>query len=181
MTKNEILVLLKEFNQLKKLFREGWLRYIDRKDCESVAEHCFMTALLSMFIKDKYFPKANIEKILRMALIHEAGEIYVGDITPHDNISKEEKHKKEKEAVELIFSNLSNGKNYISLWEEYELGKTLEAQIVGWSDRLELAYQALIYEKNHEIDLQEFFDSVEGKITDEKVNKIFDEIKELRK
>jgi 5'-deoxynucleotidase YfbR-like HD superfamily hydrolase len=37
-----------------------------------------------------------------MAVVHDLAEAIVGDITPHDGISKEEKHRREKEAIEKM-------------------------------------------------------------------------------
>ncbi|WP_016879782.1 HD domain-containing protein, partial [Chlorogloeopsis fritschii] len=44
-----------EFNHLKQLYRQGWLRHgIEPKYCESVAEHSFGVALLALFLADEY-------------------------------------------------------------------------------------------------------------------------------
>ena len=36
------------------------------------------------------------DKTIKIALVHDLAEALVGDITPHDGISKEEKHKLEE-------------------------------------------------------------------------------------
>lgn len=46
---------------------------------ESVAEHCWRTALMACFISDE-FPDIDLEKLLKMCLIHDLGEAFTGDI-----------------------------------------------------------------------------------------------------
>lgn len=73
---NTIIRAYFEFNHLKQLFRQGWLeRGIPRERCESVAEHSFGVALLTLFLAETYYPHLDLSKLLRMALIHDFGEI----------------------------------------------------------------------------------------------------------
>jgi putative hydrolase of HD superfamily len=137
-----LIELFFEINHLKQVFRKGWLRKIPPENCESVAEHTFGTALLAWILADKFFPRLDQEKVLKLALIHDLGEIYAGDITPYDEVAPEEKNKRESEAVRKIFSSLPNGDQYITLWEEYENGSSPEATFVKQIDRLEMALQA---------------------------------------
>ena len=46
---------------------------------ESVAEHSWRTALMAYFVSDE-FPGADLEKLLKMCLIHDLGEAFTGDI-----------------------------------------------------------------------------------------------------
>ena len=43
------------------------------------------------FVIEKYF----LCRCVKMALVHDMAECIVGDLTPHDNVSKEEKHRRE--------------------------------------------------------------------------------------
>ncbi len=46
-----------EFNHLKQLYRQGWLRHgVPHTQCESVAEHTFGVALLALFLADAEYP-----------------------------------------------------------------------------------------------------------------------------
>ena len=82
-----------EFNQLKLLFRQGWLRHgLAKEICESVAEHTLGVVFLSMLLVDRYFPELDLLKVLRMSILHDFGEVYAGDFTPLDKITPEEKH-----------------------------------------------------------------------------------------
>src|SRR4028119_1511252 len=96
-----------ELNPLKPLFRQGWLRVgLPAARCESVAEHSLFVALLGLFVADGFFPEADASKVVRIALLHDLGEAYVGDITPHDGVSPTQKHALERQAVEQILGRL---------------------------------------------------------------------------
>lgn len=47
-----------------------------------------------------------IFRCIRMALVHDMGEAICGDITPYDNVSQEEKHSRECEAMDEIAAKL---------------------------------------------------------------------------
>ncbi len=135
-----------EFVHLKQLYRQGWLaRGIPAERCESVAEHTLGVAVTAMFLADSHFPELDSLKVLRMALIHDFGEVYAGDIIPGDAIAPEEKHQLEKDAVTQIFEGLPNGDVYLHLWEEFESGASPEARFVRQIDKLEMALQASVY------------------------------------
>ena len=59
---------------------------------------------------------------IKMALVHDLAECIVGDITPFDGISKEEKSQREKEAMVQVTSCLPKltAKEFTSLWEVSE-------------------------------------------------------------
>lgn len=46
---------------------------------ESVAEHSWRLALMAFLLRDE-FPALNMDKVLRMCLIHDLGECFTGDI-----------------------------------------------------------------------------------------------------
>eukprot|EP01133_Synstelium_polycarpum_P002960 gene2960-3402_t len=106
-------------------------------------------------------------KCLKMALVHDLGESLVGDFTPYDKITKEEKYRLEQEAMIKIKSTLNSqaGEEIYSLWLEYEEAKTDEALLVKDFDKFEMVLQALEYEKAQGKDLQSFFDSTRGKFS----------------
>ena len=176
--KNLSLVLQMYFkiNHLKQLYRQGWLRYIDKEKCESVADHIFGVAILVILINDIYSLDLDLEKIVIMSLIHEMGEIKNGDITPLDGISKEEKHAMEKKGVIELFKDFPEAEKYIAIWEEFEKRETREARIVFQAEKLEMALQAKIYEFQYGKDLSEFQKYVEDILTDDFLKDILSQI-----
>lgn len=145
-----------EIVHLKQLYRQGWIvRGLPPGECESVADHSFGNAMLCLLLLDRH-PELDALKVLRLALIHDLGEAYVGDITPQDNVDKREKHRLEEEAVEKIFGKLPGGEALLTDWREYEAQSTPEAQFVKQIDRLELAMQASVYQMQGKVDPKEF-------------------------
>jgi putative hydrolase of HD superfamily len=100
-----------------------------------------------------------MQMIVRMALLHDLGEVYAGDIIPSDRVSESEKHQREAEAVRKILSRLPDGQGTIQLWDEFEAGLSPEARFVRQIDRLEMGLQAAVYQRQGLIAGDEFFDS----------------------
>lgn len=153
--------------QLKQLYRQGWLRRgVPADMCESVAEHTFGVALLALFLLP-LFPHLDALTVLQMALLHDLGEAIAGDFTPQDNISPDEKHRRERDGVRAIVADLPDGQALLALWERYERNDTPEARFVRQIDRLEMALQAFVYERLLSLDLEEFFQSAARVVEDD--------------
>lgn len=154
-----------EIVQLKQLFRQGWLqRGIGPESCETVAEHTFGNAMLCLLVLPQ-FPELDQLAVLKMALIHDVGEAYIGDFTPLDDIPVEKKKAMEADALRKIFSKLDQGEELIALWQQYEAQETPEAQLVKQIDRLEFAFQASVYEHQGKVDGSEFYEKVEEQLS----------------
>lgn len=178
---SRLLEVLYEINHLKQLFRKGWLRSISPEKCESVADHTFGMAMMTWLLADHFSPELDREKVLKLSLIHDIAEVYAGDTTPDDGLTPEEKNARELAALKKIFSGFPNGDSYIALWKEFENGSSAEARFVKQIDRLEMALQAGVYEHQHDIDLQEFFDSAAQSIHAPALKGVLDEIRKNRK
>ncbi len=146
---NDILSFYMQYNQLKNMYRQGWLKVrigLEHKDkCESIADHSFSVALLALTIIENNKLNLDTLKCIKMGIIHELGEIYAGDYTPYDNITKEEKHIKEKEAIVKVLQTLDKDNDYLEIWEEYEKAQTDEAKFIKNVDQLEFLLQACAY------------------------------------
>ncbi|HWQ84427.1 MAG TPA: HD domain-containing protein [Anaerolineales bacterium] len=170
-----------ELSRLKQLYRQGWLkRGLSRERCESVADHSFAAALLAYWLARAEFPELDAGRVLSMALMHDLGEVYVGDLIPQDKINPLTKHEMESQAVNQIFANLPEGDLYIQVWEEYEAASSPEARFVRQIDRLEMALQASLYEHQGERNMQEFFDSAGQAVSDPRLRRIFDTLLSCR-
>ena len=100
-----------------------------------------------------------------MALVHDMAESLVGDITPVDGVTKDEKSRRETETMDYICNSLlgsvdggAQAKGIREVWQEYEDNQTPEAHFVHDVDKMELLLQMIEYERSHEgrIDLGEF-------------------------
>ena len=56
---------------------------------ESVAEHSWRAALMAYFLRDE-FPEADMDKVIKMCLIHDLGECFTGDIPTFDKTKADE-------------------------------------------------------------------------------------------
>jgi putative hydrolase of HD superfamily len=156
-----------EFNHLKQLYRQGWLRRgVPPERCESVAEHSFGVAVLALFLADAHRPDLDRDKLLCMALLHDFGEIYAGDLIPTDAIDPAEKHRREARSANQVFGKLTNGPSYVAAWQEYEAGESAEACFIRQIDRLEMALQASVYQHQGLVDPSEFFNSAGQALSD---------------
>jgi putative hydrolase of HD superfamily len=170
-----------EFNHLKQLYRQGWLkRGIPRERCETVAEHSLGVAVLAFWLADAHYPNLDLSRVIRMALIHDFGEIYAGDIIPEDGVPSQEKHDLENRSVQQVFEGFPNAEEYIALWQEFDAGITAEASFVRQVDRLEMALQASVYEHQGYLDLDEFFKTVDRSLLDTQLRSLLREIIDLR-
>jgi putative hydrolase of HD superfamily len=169
-----------ELCQLKQLYRQGWLRRgVSRERCESVAEHSFACAALATWLAQAYYPQLDLSKVLRMALLHDFGEIYAGDIIPVDAVEAEEKHRREAGSVEQVFAKLPGGAVYLSLWKEFERNETAEARFVRQVDRLEMGLQAGLYALQGLLEPDEFFASARLAMEDPRFSGLIDAVKAI--
>ena len=163
--------------ELKLLLRQGWLRSgIPASRCESVAEHSFGVALLCLWLAESLAPGLDSAKVLRMAMIHDLGEADVGDLTPGHGVDKSEKSRLERASVQRILAGLPNGEQLLALWEEYEAQSSPEARFVKAVDRLEMAFQATVYEHLEGGDLSEFFASASRQLEATVLDEVFAEV-----
>ena len=61
---------------------------------ESVAEHSWMMTLMAFFIKDE-FPEVDMDKVIKMCIIHDLGEVFTGDIPTFDKTASNEQTEEE--------------------------------------------------------------------------------------
>jgi putative hydrolase of HD superfamily len=151
-----------ELGNLKRLPRTGWLlRGIPLP--ESVADHSFRTAVITLFLADELKRRGmdiNPDKAIRIALLHDIGEARLTDV-PQPALRYIKKGEVEKRAVEEMLEVLEGGEDYYALWLEYEEGSTVEGRLVRFADRLEMLVQALEYESAGFSGLDEFWGAVE--------------------
>lgn len=146
---NDILSFHMKYVQLKNLYRQGWIKvrlgkeFIDR--CESVADHSFSMALLGLTIIEKYKLDYDVLKVLKMCILHELGEVYIGDYTPYDNITKEEKKKLEREAQRNLIESLDFENDFFEIMCEYDDRESDMAKFVKNLDELDWLLQAGAY------------------------------------
>ena len=107
---------------------------------ESVAEHSWRTALMAMLTANA-FPEADIDKVIRMCLIHDLGEAFTGDIPSFDKTEADSKT--EELALRQWVQTFPSPEReeWLALYEEMEAQQTQEARIYKALDKLEAVIQ----------------------------------------
>ena len=82
-----LLDFLKTAEQLKCNTRHS---YTSSGRLESVAEHSWRLALMAMLVGDE-FPELDMDKVIKMCLIHDMGEAITGDIPAFEKTDKDRK------------------------------------------------------------------------------------------
>ncbi len=162
--------------ELKKLPRSGWKIKVGLENSESVAEHSYMMSVMSMVLSD--MKSLDSEKVLKMSILHDWAESKIGDFMP-EQIGQDKKSELETYAMSEILESLPEKiqNNYQELWNEFLLRETQESKLVYELDKLEMALQAKIYEK--EVDperIKPFIISAVEQIIDPDVKKILMDI-----
>lgn len=135
--------------QLKYKIRSGWDEThwnVSKERIESIAEHVYGTCILALSIDSEFTTNLDINKVIKMLVIHEIGEVVIGDITPFDNITPEEKLEREHEAIKEVLGNLIKKEEFYSLLLEFDEKKTKEAIFAHHCDKLEADIQAKVYQ-----------------------------------
>ena len=107
---------------------------------ESVAEHSWRTALMALMVKDE-FPEADIDRVIRMCLLHDIGEAVTGDIPTFDKTDADEAE--ERRSLQRLVGRLPAPwpEDLTALFDEMEAMEKLEARIYKALDRMEAILQ----------------------------------------
>lgn len=107
---------------------------------ESVAEHSWRAALMAFFLRDE-FAEADMDKVIKMCLIHDLGEAFTGDIPTFEKTSA---HEETEEALLAAWVD-SLPEPYAgemrALYSEMVVRETLESKIYKAIDGLEAVIQ----------------------------------------
>lgn len=137
--------------RLKHLERSGPKMY-EIKNCETVAGHCFRTAIMALQLEDEIkMCGVNVCDIVRLALVHDLGEAIIGDIVPEKwqqgtKITATEKNKMEADAL-LNVSKKYQMPFVLQAYQKMEKRKNLAAVITKDIEIYESIQQAYEYIK----------------------------------
>ncbi|MCR5825479.1 MAG: HD domain-containing protein [Oscillospiraceae bacterium] len=107
---------------------------------ESVAEHSWRISLMAYFVAD-LFPEADMDKVIRMCLIHDLGECFTGDI-PTFRKTQADEAREERLLYEWVASLPQPYCDELrALYEEMAARETLEAKIYKAMDSMEAVIQ----------------------------------------
>ncbi|SDQ34011.1 HD domain-containing protein [Pseudoxanthomonas sp. CF125] len=131
----QIIDFILELDKLKAVTRKIRLRDADRY--ENSAEHSWQIALLASSLAAYAEASVDIDRVIRMLLVHDIGEIDTGDTMVFVEGNWEERKTAELAAVTRIFGLLpeAQGAEFMVLWKEFERGETADARFANAADR----------------------------------------------
>lgn len=159
-------------NQLKEIKRKWDMRGVPKEDSESAADHAFRVSIMAWLLSES--EKLDVVAVIKMSLIHDLCNVYVGEMTIYDRVLTgdpekdkislrilphylkeekerilEERRKLESEAFDKLLDLIPGpfAKEVKELWLDYEYLRTPEGRFVRQVDRIEPLLQALEYKK----------------------------------
>ena len=137
MKPSELLSILSVAERLKCNTRHA---YTSTGRHESVAEHSWRISLMAMLLTDE-FPEADMDKVIRMCLIHDLGEAFTGDIPTFEKTKADED--REEAAFDAWVQTLpeQQRREFTDLLMEMNAQQTLEAKIYKALDKMEAVIQ----------------------------------------
>ncbi|GAA0806000.1 HD domain-containing protein [Psychrobacter piscatorii] len=130
----DVTHFLLELDALKRVNRRSYVTDTDRR--ENSAEHSWHLAMACWSIAELFELDVNHEQLLKMALVHDLGEIDAGDTFLFAN-SRSDAHIEERAGIARLQAERGNGIAALSeVWEEQETGSSKEAQLLRVVDRL---------------------------------------------
>lgn len=124
-----------ELDKLKSVTRKVRPRGVARY--ENTAEHSWHITLLALSLERYAQVPVNIDRVVRMLLVHDIGEIDAGDTIVFAEHGWEQQKAAERRSVERIFGLLPDnaGAPLLALWQEFEESQTAEARFAHSIDR----------------------------------------------
>ena len=135
MQPKELLEILQVASRLKTYTRHNWTEE-NRK--ESVADHSWRVALMAMLLSsEEEFKEVDMNRVIRMCLIHDLGEAFTGDIPTF--LKSEGDGTKEDEIFDKWVETFPDGnrEEWQALLTEMNERKTVEAKLYKALDKLE--------------------------------------------
>ena len=154
--------------KLKNKIRSGWDNRhwnIKSERIERISEHIIGTIVLTIVMDSEfgYNEETNfdrnieIDEIIKLLAIHEVGETLIGDITPFDGITPEQKKEMEHKAMIDAIGNLSDRRKLLDSLFDFDEQFSNESRLEHFLDKIEADLQSKIYQDSglhHSLDDQ---------------------------
>lgn len=131
----QVLSFIVEIEKLKDVHRKTRPVGLDRY--ENSAEHSWHVCLSALMLKDYANEEVDVDRVIKMLLIHDLGEIDAGDTIVYASETQEVKDK-EAAGLRRVLEILPSGKaqEYLELWYEFEEGVTADSKYAKSIDRV---------------------------------------------
>lgn len=137
MKPRELLDALTVAERLKDVTRHC---YTSRGRHESVAEHCWMACLMAFLMKGE-FPEVDMDKVVRMLIVHDLGEAFTGDIPVFDKTDADEAREEQLLSGWVRGLPEETARELTALYAEMDARQTPEAKLYKALDGLEAVVQ----------------------------------------
>lgn len=130
-----IVEFILELDKLKGVTRKT--RPLGLERYENSAEHSWQIALLAASLVHHAAETVDLDRVIRMLLVHDIGEIDTGDTMVYTEGGWEERKAAEVTAARRIFGLLptAQGVGFLALWQEFEAEASPEARFANAVDR----------------------------------------------
>jgi putative hydrolase of HD superfamily len=128
---------IREIDNLKHILRRT--RLFNNSRFENDAEHSWHLAVMAIALSEYSNEPIDLNRVIKMVLIHDITEIDAGDTFLYDEIRNSSTLQKEAEGAERIFGLLpvEQKDEFIKIWQEFEKRETPESKFAAAIDRLE--------------------------------------------
>ncbi|HEY9122197.1 MAG TPA: HD domain-containing protein [Brevefilum sp.] len=140
----EIIDFISYIDQLKNVIRKNGLHDASRE--ENTAEHSWHAALSALLLAPYADQAVDIDRVIKMLLIHDLVEIEAGDTFVYNREEVAKQGSSEAQAANIILSKLpeQQGEMLQNLWDEFEARETPEAKFAKAIDRFLPLYSNII-------------------------------------
>lgn len=151
------------YNQtLKSKVRSGWDEEhwnieSENERIEMISDHIISAVGLAFAFGSEFKYEIDINKVLKTLMIHEIGEAIIGDVTPFDNVSPEQKHKIEHMAMKQVLGNLNKCDELYQSLLDFDACINPIDKFSHYCDKLEADLQSKVYQEkgfHHSLDNQ---------------------------
>ena len=132
------IAFLREADKLKSVLRAS--RLADGSRRENSAEHSWHIMLYALVLADQANPQVNIDRVLKMLLLHDVVEIDAGDAPIHANVDRTALAAREQAAADRLFAllPLDQTQEFRALWDEFEAALSPDAVFAKSIDRFQV-------------------------------------------
>ena len=124
-----------EIDKMTEVYRRTML--ISGVRNENDAEHSWHIAVMALLLKEYCVEEPNVERAIKMCVVHDLIEIYAGDTFAYDVAGNASKAEREEAAADKLYSQLppEQGAELRALWEEFDAMETTDAKYAACLDR----------------------------------------------
>ena len=132
---DQVVAFILELDRLKAVTRK--VKPLGQQRYENSAEHSWHLAMLALSMAPHAEPGTDMDRVIRMLLVHDIGEIDTGDTLFFIDAGRQDRKAAEEQAVARILGLLPDGQGVplLDLWREFEAGTSREARFAQAMDR----------------------------------------------